>query len=374
MFYSQIILAKKGPLGKVWLAAHWGDKKLGRTQIFSADIATSVDNIVNPAVPLALRVSGHLLLGVVRIYSRKVKYLLKDCDEAMVKIKMAFRPDGEQVEDARIYLEGVSAGAGNVHNFGDVTMIDPLDIGVSGPIGGMFVEPVLLNVDTGAGKFAIPFNLEGETEQDAGAGWVEADDEEEVMDDSDAVRKAVSRTQSQEGVSQDESAFAAVNMTLDSQLSGMGATRIENEEEGWHSFDPDALGVAEEEEERHVFEPDDQVNRTRDTNVSDVELVRGDAEETSSMVSVLFVVCRYCNAEYSVSIQDLNIHLSLRSKHRSADHLLLHQISGQKLELEIKLLYKTSPKYLTTNSRSTKKRKGLKFNLMCLQNLVKIQA
>mmetsp|Transcript_34292 Transcript_34292/g.77518 ORF Transcript_34292/g.77518 Transcript_34292/m.77518 type:complete len:109 (-) Transcript_34292:1235-1561(-) len=26
MFYSQIILAKKGPLGKIWLAAHW-DKK-----------------------------------------------------------------------------------------------------------------------------------------------------------------------------------------------------------------------------------------------------------------------------------------------------------------------------------------------------------
>ncbi|EED90107.1 hypothetical protein THAPSDRAFT_263720, partial [Thalassiosira pseudonana CCMP1335] len=92
MFYSQIILAKKGPLGKVWLAAHWGDKKITRPQIFSTDIATSVDSIVNPTVPLALRVSGHLLLGVVRIYSRKVRYLMHDCHEAMVKIKMAFRP------------------------------------------------------------------------------------------------------------------------------------------------------------------------------------------------------------------------------------------------------------------------------------------
>jgi cohesin complex subunit SCC1 len=61
MFYSQIILAKKGPLGKVWLAAHW-DKKLGKQQIFSTDIAVSVESIVNPTVPLALRVSGHLLL------------------------------------------------------------------------------------------------------------------------------------------------------------------------------------------------------------------------------------------------------------------------------------------------------------------------
>ena len=43
-------------------------------------------------VKLALRTSGHLLLGVVRIYSRKAKYLLADCNEAFVKIKMAFRP------------------------------------------------------------------------------------------------------------------------------------------------------------------------------------------------------------------------------------------------------------------------------------------
>ena len=41
---------------------------------------------------LALRTSGHLLLGVCRIYSRKVKYLLADCNEAFVKIKLAFRP------------------------------------------------------------------------------------------------------------------------------------------------------------------------------------------------------------------------------------------------------------------------------------------
>jgi hypothetical protein len=32
------------------------------------------------------------LLGVCRIYSRKVKYLLADCNEAFVKIKLAFRP------------------------------------------------------------------------------------------------------------------------------------------------------------------------------------------------------------------------------------------------------------------------------------------
>lgn len=36
---------------------------------------------------LTLRLSGQLLLGVVRIYSRKTRYLLEDCNDALVKIK-----------------------------------------------------------------------------------------------------------------------------------------------------------------------------------------------------------------------------------------------------------------------------------------------
>ncbi|RLN88906.1 hypothetical protein BBJ28_00002215 [Nothophytophthora sp. Chile5] len=115
MFYSQIILAKKGPLGKIWLAAHW-DKKLNKQQIFTADIHSSVDSIVNPQVPLALRVSGHLLLGVVRIYSRKVKYLYSDCSEALVKIKLAFRPG---VVDLPAATPQAASHAINVSNFGE---------------------------------------------------------------------------------------------------------------------------------------------------------------------------------------------------------------------------------------------------------------
>lgn len=37
---------------------------------------------------MPLRVSGSLLLGVVRIYSHKVRYLSTDCDEALTKMKM----------------------------------------------------------------------------------------------------------------------------------------------------------------------------------------------------------------------------------------------------------------------------------------------
>ncbi|EFX68066.1 putative RAD21 [Daphnia pulex] len=91
MFYAHFVLAKKGPLARIWLAAHW-DKKLTKAHVFETNIQKSVEDILHPKVKIALRTSGHLLLGVVRIYSRKAKYLLADCNEAFVKIKMAFRP------------------------------------------------------------------------------------------------------------------------------------------------------------------------------------------------------------------------------------------------------------------------------------------
>ncbi|TFK53683.1 hypothetical protein OE88DRAFT_1626643, partial [Heliocybe sulcata] len=91
-FYSEAILTRRGPLAKVWLAAHM-ERKLTKAQTLQTDITESVDSIVGQEVEImALRLSGQLLLGVVRIYSRKAKYLLDDCNEALLKIKMAFRP------------------------------------------------------------------------------------------------------------------------------------------------------------------------------------------------------------------------------------------------------------------------------------------
>ncbi|KAH8119289.1 Rec8 like protein-domain-containing protein [Phellopilus nigrolimitatus] len=92
MFYSEAILSRRGPLAKVWLAAHM-ERKLSKTQTLQTDIEESVGAIMGQEVEImALRLSGQLLLGVVRIYSRKAKYLLDDCNEALLKIKMAFRP------------------------------------------------------------------------------------------------------------------------------------------------------------------------------------------------------------------------------------------------------------------------------------------
>jgi cohesin complex subunit SCC1 len=127
MFYEQLVLAKKGPLGKVWLAAHW-EKKLTKAQIKETNIPETVgmlthslntlflekylhlskrkeififvnpfvffdinwlaEKIINPGAPMALRLQSHLLLGVARIYSKKVYFLYTDCSEALIKIKM----------------------------------------------------------------------------------------------------------------------------------------------------------------------------------------------------------------------------------------------------------------------------------------------
>ncbi|KAI9199399.1 Rec8 like protein-domain-containing protein [Polychytrium aggregatum] len=93
MFFSENLFTKKGPLAKVWLAAVW-ERKLSKSQFIQTNIQSSVSAIVggDGQAPMALRLSGQLLLGVVRVYSRKTRYLLEDCNEAMMKIKMAFRP------------------------------------------------------------------------------------------------------------------------------------------------------------------------------------------------------------------------------------------------------------------------------------------
>lgn len=81
------------------------ERKLSKTQTLQTDIEESVgespfgitvtashlyaEAIIHQEIEvMALRLSGQLLLGVVRIYSRKAKYLLEDCNEAMSKIKM----------------------------------------------------------------------------------------------------------------------------------------------------------------------------------------------------------------------------------------------------------------------------------------------
>jgi len=86
MFFSTYVLTKKGPLAKIWLAAHW-DKKLTRSEIRAIDLNQTIVHIIQPVVPIALRTSGELLIGVVRVYALKVKQLLKDATDATILLR-----------------------------------------------------------------------------------------------------------------------------------------------------------------------------------------------------------------------------------------------------------------------------------------------
>lgn len=88
MFYSETLLQTTGPLARVWLSANL-ERKVSKQHILQSNLPESIEQIITPSqAPMALRLTGQLLLGVVRIYSRKARYLLDDCNEALVKIKM----------------------------------------------------------------------------------------------------------------------------------------------------------------------------------------------------------------------------------------------------------------------------------------------
>ncbi|RDW74708.1 kleisin alpha [Aspergillus mulundensis] len=64
MFYSETLLSKTGPLARVWLSANL-ERKLSKSHILQSDIESSVSAIVDQGqAPMALRLSGQLLLGV----------------------------------------------------------------------------------------------------------------------------------------------------------------------------------------------------------------------------------------------------------------------------------------------------------------------
>ncbi|KAL3526308.1 hypothetical protein ACH5RR_010964 [Cinchona calisaya] len=83
MFYSQWLLSKKVALGTIWVAAHC-HKRLKKDQVKQTDISSSVDRILHDEVPVVTyRILAYLLLGVVRIFSKKVDFLFYDCRDVM---------------------------------------------------------------------------------------------------------------------------------------------------------------------------------------------------------------------------------------------------------------------------------------------------
>ncbi|ORX49790.1 hypothetical protein DM01DRAFT_1100666 [Hesseltinella vesiculosa] len=93
-------LQSNAGLSKVWLASHY-ENKITKSQLLNTDLNSAIEYLSNleSEEPIALRVSGQLLLGVVRIHSRKTKYLLEDCNGTLSKIKMVFKQGNVNMAD-----------------------------------------------------------------------------------------------------------------------------------------------------------------------------------------------------------------------------------------------------------------------------------
>ncbi|TFL06215.1 Rec8 like protein-domain-containing protein [Pterulicium gracile] len=94
MFFTPEVLQKRDSgFGLLWLAATLGPqsvfRKLPKRSVVSADITELCDQIVEPAEPLALRLSSNLMIGVVRVYKVKQDILMNDvtaCTNSLKKM------------------------------------------------------------------------------------------------------------------------------------------------------------------------------------------------------------------------------------------------------------------------------------------------
>ncbi|XP_078164486.1 sister chromatid cohesion 1 protein 1-like [Carex rostrata] len=90
MFYSHQLLARKAPLGQIWMAATL-HSKINRKKLNKLNIIQICEEILNPSVPMALRLSGILMGGVVIVYERKVKLLYDDINRLVAELNEVWK-------------------------------------------------------------------------------------------------------------------------------------------------------------------------------------------------------------------------------------------------------------------------------------------
>ncbi|KAK3229502.1 hypothetical protein Dsin_001383 [Dipteronia sinensis] len=125
MFYSHQLLARKAPLGQIWMAATL-HAKMNRKKLNKLNIIKICEEILNPSVPMALRLSGILMGGVVIVYERKVKLLYDDVTRLLVEINEAWKvkaaPDPTVLPKGKLQAkkEAVTLPEKNETDFGEV--------------------------------------------------------------------------------------------------------------------------------------------------------------------------------------------------------------------------------------------------------------
>ncbi|KAL9031197.1 MAG: hypothetical protein Q9196_000761 [Gyalolechia fulgens] len=80
--------AKRAPLAQIWRFV-CVEKQLTKRDVLDTDIQIEITRMIQSAAePMGLRINSQLLLGVVRVYKQKVRYLLEDCNQTMTRIRL----------------------------------------------------------------------------------------------------------------------------------------------------------------------------------------------------------------------------------------------------------------------------------------------
>ncbi|GAA6013625.1 hypothetical protein JCM11491_002730 [Sporobolomyces phaffii] len=162
-FFNQDLLTKRGALAQVWMASHLSTK-LSKQALTSTSIPKSVQSILGTQLAsMAIRLSGQLLLGIARIYSRKTKYLLDDAQETLGKVKKAFQNEGRAAVDLPEDQQGTFGGEDGARGGRDINLRRE---------GGDLED--LLGADFGQEEWSLEKYLAANTGKDKGKGKAKA--------------------------------------------------------------------------------------------------------------------------------------------------------------------------------------------------------
>ncbi|KAL7621560.1 R8 protein [Parahypoxylon ruwenzoriense] len=99
MFYShEILTSRQYGVATIWLVATIGNrsstKKVTRKAIQEVDVQKACGKIIEPGAPVALRLQGHLLYGVSRVYNQQCAYMLADVQKIQMHMHLFFKQFG----------------------------------------------------------------------------------------------------------------------------------------------------------------------------------------------------------------------------------------------------------------------------------------
>ncbi|KAG2325197.1 hypothetical protein Bca4012_039685 [Brassica carinata] len=155
MFHSEGLVSRKGPLGAIWVAAYFVTK-LKKAQVKDTHIPSSVDQILRKELDaLTYRGLAYLLLGLVRIYSKKVEFLFHDCNTALIGVKEFVAKDKKNRDNTNVPLPPAASTGFLSIALPQCFELDAFDLGDLEDSHGDNVKPqedITLKQDGGAGR------------------------------------------------------------------------------------------------------------------------------------------------------------------------------------------------------------------------------